>query len=341
MLFDTGPKMTGIIGLGSNGKSYWGTRHCYGLFTKGTPVYADTPLVDLRTKNIVTPAGWRAWVPVDVRTFGRSWASGYVCCWPEVQLLRFCAVFLDEVANWARADEYRNLDKVEKGSGLDVRRWLVQERKNHLHIIWTHRAENLHQDLRNYTSELVMVRSFGPTIRVTLADGQSKKDAVTLPIHWRDSSVYDLYDNKYIVGNGLTGEGYSRPDEPVEPAGWYDCKLPTIGERWIPCRKPLREDQFTCLVQNWGHAAVGIYREDAEVLSTGSVRGSRPGVCLGLKSRYVKGVPLPPGLLHGSRDQAQQDYQNRLRDWLDRRDYVIMPIPESERAHTLPIVSLS
>lgn len=243
----------GTVGLGGRGKTLTTVQRLWRLYqAKGRQVYSNTPLIDLRVRR--DPV--QGWVPVDLRTFGRSWAAGYVMSFEDIYRLDNCNVLLDEVGTWMHRSEWRDLPR-------EVRQFLTQDRREGVDVWWTYRTTRVYHELWDNTGELSRCDRYGSIIVRHVSDPQIPADKPSRVFHWVTPMVHDLYDTAFRVGGGDGtgyGQGKRRPYVVGSPLSRfrYRQELETVGGSIMVADIALRVNQAECLIRHLGPQSVGL-----------------------------------------------------------------------------------
>lgn len=256
----------GTVGLGGRGKTYTTVQRLWRLHRHfGREVFSNTPLVDLRVCQRVTPNGVM-WCPVNAETFGESWAAGYVTRFQDIYSLDNCEVLLDEVGTWMHKTEWNKMP-------MEVRQFLTQDRREGVNVWWTYRTTRVYFELWDNTGELTRCVRYGPFVFMTKSDPEAPDERPTREVMTMTQAGHDLYDTFFRVGDG-TGQGYGQGKRVLYGQGGrarfvYHRQLETVSGSFLECRIPLRPEQVAVMVRKFGPDSVGLVREQHPV---GAVR---------------------------------------------------------------------
>lgn len=277
----------GATGRGGSGKSIYTVGALYHLFKRGRDIVANTPLIDLRVKQVKPKSFWGGlfsllqprssalWVPCDVSTFGRSWAVGYIHRFEDLYSLDNCECLIDEMGAWMPAHKYGSIPE-------ETRRFLAQDRREGVNIWWTHRTQRIFHEVLDNTAEIAKLVRYGPLCVASLNDPQEPDKRPLKKYFMVSPMLYDLYDTYAKVGSA-DGKGYGIGKRQayggIEVAAYYECVLPCLRGGEIGVKIKLRPEQAMCLVRMYGPESVGLYRQEfsdihtRELLSAGFCRG--------------------------------------------------------------------
>lgn len=186
----------GYTGLFGGGKTLNMVRDAYHEKQRGRAVYANIPLPDWRIRRTRQYWFFGAYSvqPMCERTYGQSWADGYVEKLEDVLKLDNALVLLDEVHMWMHATEWRNVS-------FEVRRFIAQQRKFGVDLWWTaQRAAGVFNEMRELTTMIYECRRYGTLSLLDVVDPIAK---ARMGRKWRmiGPQYWELFESEFYVGN--------------------------------------------------------------------------------------------------------------------------------------------
>lgn len=267
----------GAIGHGGRGKTLSTVARLWKLYKQGRPIWSNTPLVDLRIRWDGSKP-----VPVDKKTFGKSWAVNYVQSIEDVLKARDCELLLDEVGAWVPADEWKEIPK-------SFRRLITQDRRNGINIYWTYRHTRIWNELRDNTIEFRYTYKYLQYFIVQRCiDAENPKAKPVYDWFRVEPETFQLYQTWAEVGD-RNGDGYGmgalasrRGFRIVENWGDHGLTLSVTQNQWL------------ALLDQYGPEALGGSMVQPEAVALGMLREELPsGVVRYLRVSQDLPVPSP------------------------------------------------
>jgi hypothetical protein len=289
----------GTWGRGGSGKSLVTVSKLWKEFCAGRDIISNTPLIDLAVKRFPNPnrtylnPSKYIWMPLSPKTFGRSWAAGYVMKFEDVYDLDNCECLIDEMGAWMPNHKWKTIPD-------EVRRFLAQDRREGVNLWWTHRTTRIFNDVLDNTAAMTFCQRWGPVVIARTYDPEEKTSKGSKTFHFVRPSVFQRYDTYAKVGDPEKGDGYGKGKRALysgsgNSSGFhYTGYLETVTGDRLGFDIALSEGQAEALVRVFGPEVVGIHRLGARA---GALQSGRklPGGCPLVK--YGKGPNVLPQLL--------------------------------------------